>query len=110
GLLCLRSPIRTLLWWFTVLGVISGPLFLLIHNASQAYAIGALVGVIAGLFNTVALDLLMRSCPDGLEGIALMFGGGAIAAAYSGTDIFGSWLYEKGGFGLALAVTTVCTA
>src|SRR5205085_1942890 len=94
----------------TALGVISGPLYLFIHNAPQAYAVGAVVGIIAGLFNTAALDLLMRSCPDGPEGVAMTFGTGVVSAAYAGRDLLGSWLYQKGGLGGAAAVLLLAVA
>ncbi len=54
-------------------------------------------------------DLLIRCCPPELEGAAFLFVGAASALAADTSDLFGSWLYEKGGFTLALIVTTVFT-
>ena len=50
-------------------------------------------------------DLYTRCCPQGLEGAAVLVSGGVMAGGYVASDLFGAWLYEKGGFSLALGVS-----
>jgi hypothetical protein len=110
GLLCQRFALKQLLWCSLLLGILAGPLFILIRTASQAIAISVVVGLLLGITNTGFRDLLMRSCPRGLEGTGRMLGASASALAVTAGDLFGAWLYGRGGFGLCLAITTLTTA
>lgn len=110
GFLCRRIPLRKLLWWGTILGTIGGPVYLLIHSFAQAVAISVLVGLLLGVTNASFTDLLMRSYPVGLEGTGDAIVGSLASLVSVGSNILGSWLYEKGGFGLALGVTTGVSA
>ncbi len=110
SLLCTRLALRPLLYWGTLLGVIGCPLFLLIHNQAQAYGIAFLAGVSLSVALCSFNDLLIRCCPPELEGAAFLFVGAASAIAADTSDLFGSWLFEKGGFTLALTVSTIFTA
>ncbi|HLV80076.1 MAG TPA: MFS transporter, partial [Chthonomonadaceae bacterium] len=110
GILCRRMPLKRLLWWGTILGTIAGPAYLLIHGFGQAIAISILVSLLLGITNASFGDLLMRSYPKGLEGTGDTLVGSFAAGVAVGSDLFGSWLYEKGGFGLALGITTLFSA
>lgn len=110
GLLCRRIALKRLLWGSLVLGILSGPLYILIRTAPQAIAISVAVGLLLGITNAGFRDLLMRACPRGLEGTGRMLGASASALAVTGGDIFGAWLYQRGGFGLCLVITTATTA
>ncbi len=107
--LCTRLSLRALLYWGTLLGVIGCPLFLLIHNKPQAYVISFLAGVSLSIGLCSFNDLLIRCCPSELEGAAFLFVGAASTIAADTSDLFGSWLFEKGGFTLALVVSTIFT-
>ena len=109
-LLCTRLSLRPLLYWGTLLGVIGCPLFLLIHSQAQAYGITFLAGASLSVGLCAFNDLLIRCCPPELEGAAFLFVAAAGTFAADTSDLFGSWLYEKGGFILALIVSTVFTA
>jgi hypothetical protein len=109
-LLCYRVRLTPLLIFGTFLGVLGCPIFLLIHNVQQAYVISFLAGASMGIALGAYNDLLIRCCPKELEGAALLFVGATSYIAGDTSDIFGSWLYEKGGFMLALAVSTLFTA
>lgn len=108
--LCKHLRFKPLLYWGTFLGVIGGPVFLLIHSAMQAYVISSVAGICCGIALAAYYDLLVRSCPKELEGVAFMLSYAMFTLASDASDIFGSWLYEKGGFGLALGISTACTA
>ncbi len=110
GCFCHRLPLRRLLQWSLGLGILCGPLYVLIGNAWQAVAISVAVGLLQGFTNAgFRGDLLMRSCPHGLEGTGRMLGVSASAIAVSAGDLLGAWLYARGGFGLCLAITTLAT-
>jgi hypothetical protein len=83
---------------------------MLIHNFGQAIAISILVSLLLGIANASYSDLLMRSYPKGLEGTGGTLIGSLTTLTGIGSDLFGSWLYEKGGFGLALGITTAVSA
>ncbi len=107
--LCKSLRLRPLLYWGTFLGVLGCPVFLLIHSPTQAYVVGFLAGVSLSIGLCSFNDLLIRCCPTDLEGVAFLLVLAARSLAADTSDIFGSWLYEKGGFGLALAATTLTT-
>jgi len=108
--LCTRFRFKPLLYWGTFLGVIGGPTFLLIHSPGQANMVCLIAGASCGIAVAAYYDLLFRCCPKELEGVAFMVSYSAFTLAGDGSDILGSYLYEKGGFGLALAISMAFTA
>jgi MFS family permease len=94
----------------TFLGVLGGPIFLLIHTPTQAYVVSLVAGISCGIALAAYYDLLVRCCPKELEGVAFMLTYAMFTLAADASDIFGSYLYDKGGFGLALAISTAFTA
>ena len=119
GVLCRLFKLKPLLYWGTFLAVVGGPAFLLIqpHGSSAVmnFFFGAnFISLIAGICCGVALasyyDLLVRSCPKELEGVAFMLFAAMLTLAADTSDLLGSWLYEKGGFALALGISTAVTA
>jgi MFS family permease len=108
--LCTRFRIKPLLNWGTLLAVIGGPALLLIHTGGQANIVNLIAGICCGVALASYYDLLVRCCPKELEGVAFMLSAAAISFAGDVSDIVGSWLYEKGGFALALIISTAVTA
>jgi len=108
--LCTRVKFKSLLCFGTLLGVVGGPIFLFIHSPREANLICLLAGASCGIAVAAYYDLLIRCCPKELEGVAFMVGQGAVVFAHPLSDLLGSYLYEKGGFNLALAITTTVTA
>ncbi len=108
--ICLRFRLLPIYVVGTIFGVMGGAIFLLIHSTWQAYAIAFLAGCTCGIPVGAYLDLLVRCCPKELEGAAMMFYYSASIFAGDWSDVFGSWLYDRGGFGLALfaTMTTTC--
>ena len=110
GFLCRRYSLRRLLWIGTALGTMAGPLFLTINGPHQALYVAIIVGLFSGIAVATYMDLLYRSCPKHLEGTATAIGGAAFFVALYFGDLLGSRLYDKGGFPLAMAATTVSSA
>jgi len=109
-LLCRRFKLKRLLWLGTFLGVLGAPLLLLIHGWGAAVAVAIFVGTANSIAISAYYDLLMRACPKSLEAAMFMLGAGMFALASASSDVFGSWLFDRGGFGLALLVTAILTA
>lgn len=106
---CVRIPLGRLLWWGIVLNIIPGVLFLGVHSAAQAVAASLVIWLLLGFLTTAIGDLLTRSCPAGLEGSCQMLGASAFIVAGSVGDIFGAWLYEKGGLLPCIIIEAVFT-
>lgn len=109
GILCQRIPLTRLLWFGTVLGIVAGPLYLIIGTEGQAIAVAAIVGLLLGIGTAAYSDLLFRLYPAGLEGTGTMLATAGVAMVSAASDLLGSWLYQHGGFALALAITTATT-
>ena len=105
--LCGRFRLGTLLWVTMVIGVIVAPSALLMRDYYSAIAVQILVGCVWGAGNAALYDLMLRSYPKGLEGTGAMVMAGIYSGAYMLSDVLGSWLYERGGFGTAMFVTTI---
>jgi MFS family permease len=108
---CNFVSVRILSVWGTVGGVLGAALFYLIRDKDPVSAnvfcflAGVSCGIPLGSYN----DLIIRSCPKELEGAAVMvFTSGSLFAA-DFSDLVGSFLYERGGFLLALAGTALTT-
>ena len=63
-----------------------------------------------GLGNAAFLDLLLRSCPRGLEGTMMMLGAGVTAIAIRFGDLLGTALYDRwGDFTICVIATSATT-
>jgi MFS family permease len=111
GALCRRFPLRVLLWWGTVVAVPQFVPLLFIHSVTGALVAAAPIGLMGGVATAAYMDLLMRSCPRGLQGTVLMLAGALYYIAGRPGDVLGTWLYDgHGGFvACVIAVTVVYT-
>ncbi len=107
--LCLRFPFRKLAYVGTVGGIVGAALFWFTTDAPTAYVFSLLAGLSCGIPVGAYNDLIIRSCPKEYEGAAFMLFASAGFLASDVSDLFGAWLYDKGGFGLALLVTAITT-
>jgi hypothetical protein len=78
-------------------------------SPASAIAVAVGFGLFGGFATAAYMDLILRSCPEGLEGTGVMLSGAALAIAYNSGNLFGSWIYIQGGFILAVIVTTLAT-
>jgi len=111
GVLCVRAPLSRLLWWGTIVAILQGPIMFLAQGPVSTIVVAVLYGLSGGFATAAYLDLIMRSCPKGLEGTAMMVAQtSAFALAGSSGNLLGSWIYSKGGFAWAVIITTLATA
>ncbi|MGH7924184.1 MAG: MFS transporter, partial [Candidatus Binatus sp.] len=111
GFLCVRAPLKHLLWWGTIVAIAQGPIMFLAQGPASTMAVAVLYGLFGGFATAAYIDLIMRSCPKGLEGTAMMVSQtSAFALAGSSGNLLGSWIYSTGGFASAVIITTLATA
>jgi len=109
GLLCRRFPLRRLLLWGTVLAVPQMVPLLFIDTMTQALIAAVPIGLMGGLATGAYLDLIIRSCPRGLQGTTLMMSWSLYFVVSRFGDVLGTHLYDRyGGFTVCVvAITTV---
>src|ERR1700689_166669 len=111
GYLCLRAPLSRLLWWGTIIAILQGPIMFLAQGPTSTIVVAVLYGLFGGFATAAYIDLIMRSCPKGLEGTAMMVSQtSAFSLAGNSGNLLGSWIYSKGGFASAVIITTLATA
>ncbi len=111
GVLCVRAPLSRLLWWGTIVAILQGPIMFLAQGPASTIVVAILYGLFGGFATGAYIDLIMRSCPKGLEGTAMMVANTAtFALAGSAGNLLGSWIYSRGGFASAVTITTLATA
>ncbi|MGO8916759.1 MAG: MFS transporter [Stellaceae bacterium] len=111
GFLCRRFPLKTLLLWGTVVAVPQMVPLLFIHSVTGALIAAAPIGLMGGVATAAYLDLIIRSCPRGLQGTTLMMSGGLYFIASRFGDVLGTTLYDRyGGFAVCVIAITVVYA
>jgi hypothetical protein len=109
GWLCRKYPLRTLLWWGTLAAVPQMVPLLFIHSMTGALIAAVPIGLMGGLATGAYLDLIIRSCPRGLQGTTLMLSSSLYFAVTRFGDVLGTNLYDHyGGFTVCvIAITAV---
>ena len=109
GFLCSRFPLKTLLWWGTVIAVPQMVPLLFIHSVTGALIAAVPIGLMGGIATGAYLDLIMRSCPRGLQGTMLMLTGALYFVVSRFGDVLGTRIYDHyGGFTVCVvAITSV---
>ena len=111
GFLCTREPLSRLLWWGTIVAILQGPIMFLAMGPASTIIVAILYGLFGGFATAAYIDLIMRSCPKGLEGTAMMVANTSMfALAGNAGNLLGSWIYSSGGFASAVIITTLATA
>ena len=111
GYLCVRAPLSRLLWWGTIVAILQGPIMFLALGPTSTIVVAILYGLFGGFATAAYIDLIMRACPKGLEGTAMMVANTSMfAVAGNAGNLLGSWIYSKGGFASAVIITTLATA
>jgi MFS family permease len=111
GYLCTRAPLSRLLWWGTIVAILQGPIMFLALGPTSTIIVAILYGLFGGFATAAYIDLIMRSCPKGLEGTAMMVANTSMfALAGNAGNLLGSWIYSNGGFASAVIITTLATA
>ena len=94
GILCRRFALRTLLWWGTVIAVPQMVPLLFIHSVTGALVAAVPIGLMGGIATGAYLDLIIRSCPAGLQGTTLMMASSLYFLVSRFGDLLGTWLYD----------------
>src|SRR6516165_6101101 len=111
GFLCRRFPLRTLLLWGTVAAVPQFVPLLFIKSMTAALIAAVPVGLMGGVATASYLDLIIRSCPSGLQGTTLMMSSSIFFIVSRSGDVLGTSLYDDyGGFAACVAAITVVYA
>jgi MFS family permease len=109
GVLCQRFPLRPLLFWGTVVAVPQMVPLLFIHSVTGALIAAAPIGLMGGVATAAYMDLIIRSCPKGLQGTTLMMMWGLYYLVSRFGDVLGTNLYDHfHSFAVCvIAITTV---
>jgi MFS family permease len=107
---CFRFSTKKLLVFGIVVCVAGSASLVFVHSYRAALIASLLIGLTYGTAEAGVYDLLYRASPPGLEGVAVLLGIAATYVAGTVADVFGSFLYERGGFHLALYTTLAATA
>jgi MFS family permease len=111
GLLCQNFPLKTLLLWGTVAAIPQMVPLLFIHSVTGALIAAVPIGLMGGVATASYLDLIIRSCPIGLQGTTLMMSSAPYFIASRFGDVLGTLLYDYyGGFGVCVIAITVVYA
>jgi hypothetical protein len=111
GLLCRRFPLKTLLWWGTVVAVPQMVPLLFLDTVNQALIAAVPIGLMGGVATGAYLDLIIRSCPRGMQGTMLMMSYSLYFGAVRFGDVLGTHLYDRyGGFDVCVVVITMVYA
>jgi hypothetical protein len=108
GVLCRKLPLRTLLWWGTVVAIPQLVPLLFIHSVTGALIAAVPIGLMGGVATAAYLDLIIRSCPRGLHGTMLMMSGGLAFIAARFGDVLGTHLYEYYGDFSVCVIAITC--
>jgi hypothetical protein len=109
GVLCRKFPLRTLLFWGTVVAIPQMVPLLFIQSVTGALIVAAPIGLMGGVATAAYLDLMIRSCPTGLQGTLLMLSAALYAIVQGLGNLLGTSLYDYyGGFTVCvIAITAV---
>jgi MFS family permease len=111
GLLCRRFPLKTLLLCGTILAVPQMVPLLFIDTMTQALIAAVPIGLMGGLATGAYLDLIIRSCPRGLQGTTLMMSNSLYFVVVRFGDVLGTNLYDRyGGFTVCVIAITIVYA
>jgi MFS family permease len=111
GFLCQKVALKTLLLLGTVVAIPQMVPLLFIHSVSGALIAAVPTGLMGGIATAAYLDLIIRSCPPGLQGTTLMMSGSLYWVATRFGDVLGTSLYDfYGDFAVCVIAITVVYA
>jgi hypothetical protein len=111
GVLCRRFALKPLLFWGTLVAVPQMVPLLFIHTMTEALIAAVPIGLMGGMATGAYLDLIIRSCPRGLQGTTLMLSNSLYFVVVRFGDVLGTRLYDRyGGFTVCVIAITVVYA
>src|SRR5215469_2917415 len=111
AVLCRKFPLKTLLFWGTVVAIPQFVPLLFINSVKGALIAAAPIGLMGGVATAAYLDLTIRSCPRGLQGTLLMMSAALISIVSRLGNVLGTNLYDHfGGFTVCVIAITLVYA
>jgi hypothetical protein len=111
GHLSRKLPLRTLLWWGTVVAVPQLVPLLFLNSITAALIAAVPSGLMGGVATAAYVDLLIRSCPPGRQGTIMMMSATLLSISIRFGDVLGTHLYDRyGGFTVCVIATTAVYA
>src|SRR5262249_34680326 len=111
GILCRRFALKKILAWGTVIAVPQMVPLLFIHSVTGALIAAVPIVLLGGIATGSYLDLIIRSCPRGVEGTSLMLANSFYFAVTRFGDVLGTHLYDQyGGFEICVLAITIVYA
>jgi predicted MFS family arabinose efflux permease len=111
GLLCRRIPLRALLWWGTIVAVPQLVPMLFITSIKGALIAAVPMGLMGGVATAGYMDLIIRSCPPGLQGTTLMLSASLLFVSTRFGDVLGAKLFDHyGNFTVCVVAITIAYA
>ena len=111
GFLCRKLPLKTLLFWGTLVAVPQLVPMLFMDTVTGALTAAVPIGLMGGVATAAYMDLIIRSSPKGLEGTTLMMSVALNWIAVRFGDVLGTYLYDYyGGFTACVIAITVVYA
>ena len=94
GMLCRRYPLKILLFWGALISVPQMVPLALIHTVGESMIAAAAIGLMGGVCSAAYYDLIIRSCPPGLQGTVWMIAGALYYIGGRFGDVLGTNLYD----------------
>ena len=108
GLLCRHFALKSLLFWGTIVAVPQMVPLLFIHSVTGALIAAVPIGLMGGVATGAYMDLIIRSCPRGLQGTMLMMSSSLYFVVSRFGDVLGTTLYDHyGSFTVCVIAITV---
>jgi hypothetical protein len=99
------------LFWGTVVAVPQLVPLLFLKSVPAALIAAVPSGLMGGVATAAYLDLIIRSCPPGLQGTTMMMSATLLAISIRFGDVLGTHLYDRyGGFTVCVIATTAVYA
>jgi Major Facilitator Superfamily len=111
GFLCRKYALKTLLLWGSVIAVPQMVPLLFIHSVTGALIAAVPIGLMGGIATGAYIDLIIRSCPRGLQGTTMMLASSLYFVVSRFGDVLGTNLYDRyGSFDVCVIAITVVYA
>ena len=107
AMLCRRFPLRILIWIGTLVTIPQFLPLLFVDTVTSALIAAALIGIMGAIANAAYLDLIIRSCPNGLQGTMIMLASALYYVSNRFGDLLGVLLYSHGGFAACVTAITI---
>ena len=111
GHLCRSLSLRRLLFLGTLIAVPQLVPLLWVESVHGAFIASSVMGLMSGMATSSYLSFLIRSCPNGFQGTAMMLYASLYYVSWRAGDLLGTYLFDYyGNFTVCVIATTVVYA